>query len=285
MAKRTVSFADYQEPTWEEYTGEDPPAGKWFTGNVTKAKYDTEKDQMIFIVEITDEDSPFKGWGRGYYAPFEGERKFAFQEMLKALQGGKTSDVTLDWENEKAVAAWLAKQRPVKFQTRMYDDRVVLGKVRALMEAVSTAPKKGAAEPELDVEDDTIEDYTEEELGEKDLDELKAILDEEFQVAVPRKKRGQSGDDYTDVLIDAILDAQEAANAEEGDDNQDAVEAANAGEDEEEDDFDDGFEEEEIEEAEPEPAPRARRSRAAAPAAKAVPAKKAATGSTRRRRS
>lgn len=288
MAKRTVSFGDYQEPTWEEYTGEDPPVGKWFTGNVTKAKYLEDNDQMMFIVEITDPDSPFKGWGRGYYAPFEGERKFALQEILKALQGGVTKDVTLDWENEKAVALWLSKQKSVKFQTREYNDKVVLGKVRANLEALpggAAAPKKSTA-PVLDAEpdvDDALEDYTEEELGEKTLDELKEILGEEFEADVPKKLRKETAEDYTAKLIDAILDAQDEANDEEGDDEaEDAGEDAEDAEDEDDEEFDDGFdegdEEEEEEEAPAPPARRARAAKAAAAPAKAAPA-------TRRRRS
>lgn len=280
MAKRTISFSDYEEPTWEEYTGEDPPPNKWFNAKLTKVSYKEEDDQLAFIFEITDGD--YAGWGRGWYAPFEGELKWKMHQVLKAVQGGKTADVSLDWENEKLVAAWVAKQKPVKIKTREYNDRISINKVAPLLEGLPTAkasPKKEAELPEdTDAGDEPIEDYTEEELSEMEASDLEEILTEEFEVDLPAKPaRDRGGAKYKQALIDAILDEQEGD--EEGDEDGDGDGA------EEGDDFEDGFEEDQAEEPEPEPAKPARRSRAtkAAPA-KAAPAAKATT-STRRRRS
>lgn len=281
MAKRTISFNDYEEPTWEEYTGEDPPPNKWFNAKLTKVSYKEEDDQLQFILEITDGD--YAGWGRGWYAPFDGELKWKMHQVLKALQGGKTTDVSVDWENDKAVAAWIAKQRPVKIKTREYNDRISINKVAPLLEAVpTTGASKTAAKKEAELPgdvdagdtDEAIEDYSEEELSEMEIAELEEILVEEFEVPkddedFPKKSaRDRSGAKYKKALVDLILEVQSEGDDEEG------------GED-----FQDGFEEgddpEPEPEPEPEPAPRARRSRAAA--AKPAPAKAAAT-TTRRRR-
>jgi hypothetical protein len=290
MAKRTISFADYEEPTWEEYTGEDPPAGKWFNAALTKVKFLKEDDQLMFIFEITEGD--FKGWGKSIYAPFEGERKFAMHQTLKAVQGGKMTDVTVDWENEKAVAAWVAKQKPVKLKTREYNNSILIAKVAPLLEGLpsekpATKASPLAAEPEPVEDDAPVEDYSEEELAEMETAELEEILAEEFEVAkdsdewpelTARQKRAdKDGSKYKDALIEAILTEQES---DEGDDpaEGDDVEEGDEG-------FEDGFNEDADEEPEPEPepAPRARRSRAAAAPAKAAPAPAKAT-TTRRRR-
>lgn len=280
MAKRTISFSDYEAPTWEEYTGEDPPAGKWFQAALTKVKFLKEDDQLQFIFEITDGD--YAGWGRSIYAPFEGERKFAMHQTLKALQGGATKDVTVDWENDKLVAAWVARQKPVKIKTREYNGNILIAKAAPLLEGLPGTKGTPKAEAELpgdtDAGDDAeaIDDYTAEELGEMEVAELEEILAEEFELAkddddFPKKsKRDRTGAKYKADLIEAILDEQEG----EDSDGEDPSEA--------EDDFQDGFEEDPEPEPEPEPAPRTRRSRAAK--AEPAPAAKPAT-STRRRRS
>lgn len=281
MAKRTVSFSDYEEPTWEEYTGEDPPPNKWFNAKATRLRYDKEEDQLVCIFEITDGD--YAGWGRGWYAPFEGEQKWKIHVLMKALQGGATKDVTLDWENEKAVAAWLAKAKPVKIKTREYNDRISLNRLAPMLEAVPTGKAAPKAEAELpgdtDAGDDEAvdDDYTAEELAEMEVGDLEEILVEEFDLPkddddFPKKsRRDRTGAKYKEDLIEAILAEQEADDDEDGD-------AEGEG-----DQFEDGFDQdaEPEPEPEPEPAPRTRRSRGAA-AATPPPAK--ATTSTRRRR-
>ena len=296
MAKRTLSFNDYEEPTWEEYTGEDPPVGRWFNANVTRARYDDDGDQMIFICEIADGD--FKGWGRGWYAPFEGARKFKFHTIVKALQGGLTKDVTLDWENDAAVKTWLSKQRTIRIKIGTYNDRINIDRVAPLLEAVGSAGTAksnakaavAAPDPEPVADDEPVEDYTEAELKEMEVSDLEEILTEEFELPAddddfPQKGTGRgAAAKYKAALVEAILAEQEAGDE---DDNQDAVEADAAGE--EDDEFEDGFEEdgdadeEDPEpEPEPEPTPRARRSRAAKPAPAPEPEAKPATRRRRR---
>jgi len=288
VAKRTVSFSDYKEPTWEEYTGEDPPPNKWFTGRVNRARYDKDDDQVVFIVEITEGD--YKGWGRGWYAPFEGNLKWKMHEILRALQGGKTTDVSLDWENDTAVANFLKKCKAIRFRTEEYNDRISIRKVSPLLTAVpgGTDAPKVAPEPELDdPEDGGDEPYTEEELSDMGVGELEEILVEEFEVPkgdLPAKpRRDPKGEKYKAALIEEILAEQEG---DEGSEDGEADEEEPEGEG---DEFDTGFDEDEADdeegepepEPEPEPAPRARRSRAA----KAAPAPaKAASTTTRRRR-
>lgn len=291
MAKRTISFGDYEEPTWEEYTGEDPPANKWFNAALTKVAYKEEDDQLMFVFEITEGD--FKGWGKGWYAPFEGDLKWKMHQVLKAVQGGKTTDVTVDWENERAVAAWVAKQKPVKIKTRMYNDNISINKIAPLLEAVPTGKASAKKEAELPEDtdagdDEAIEDYTAEELGEMEVADLEEILEEEFELPkddedFPKKSaRDRTGAKYKKALVEAIL-TEQASDEDEDPDN------GNVGGEEEEADeeFEDGFDEDTAEEPEPEPAPapRARRSRTAKPApAKAAPPAKAAATTTRRRR-
>lgn len=324
MAKRKIDFGDYKENEYEEYTGEDPKVGAWYTGEVVRCKYDDEGDQLIFYIVLRDNDL-YEGWTRAWYAPFEGTQKWKAQEIIRAIQGGATKDVELDWENEKAVATWLKKAKRIRFQTDEYNEKVRIRKVRPLLESAggpSTGPKPAAPAPAAepaDLEDDALEDYTEEELGEMTVDGLTEILEEEFEAEVPKKGRretedayktklitlileeqaaegdpeeegevfteeqlGEKSDEelkaileemgepvpakgrrdkpeaYTDKLIDAILDAQDADPGADGD-------APTEQNDDPE--FDEGFADDAADpEPEPEPAPRARRSRAAAAA-------------------
>jgi hypothetical protein len=248
---------------------------------------------MMFVIEITDEDSPFKGWGRGWYADFEGDLKWKMHEIIRAIQGGKTTDVTVDWENDKAVETWLKKAKPIKFQTQLYNDKITIRTVRPLLEvagvpatkAAATAVSKAAPEPVQEDEDGNVEDYTEEELTALTNDELVEILKEEFDVPEddedwPKKgRRDRTGSVYHKDLVDFVLDVQD--DGEDGDEPE--------GE-EGEPEFDDGFVEDATDEPEPDPEPeppaRTRRTRGAAKAAApaAAPAK-AAAPATRRRRS
>jgi hypothetical protein len=275
MAKRTVDFSDYQEPTYEEYTGEDPPANAWFTGKVVRGNYLEEDDQVRFIVEIVDHPD-FAGWGRGWYAPFEGNMKWKMQEIVRAIQGGKQTPVTIDWENDTAIANWLKKAKPIKFQTEKYNDAIKIKKVRPLLDVAGgkAAGPKPAPEPELSSSEDDPEPYTREELEDMSAGLLLDILQEEFEVPddeVPTKGRRMKEETYLDLLVDAVLAEQETVNDPEAADGDD-------------DEFDDGFEQdpEPEPEPEPEPAPRARRA-----AKKAAPAKAAAepAPTTRTRRS
>jgi hypothetical protein len=288
MAKRTITFDGYEEPTWEEYTGEDPPIGKWFPAKAVKAKYLEEDDQLQIIFEVTEGD--YAGWGRGMYLPLDQEnsRYWVTQSTIKAVQGGVTRDLSVDFENQKALDAWVAKMKPVKVKTGEYKDRIRIDKVAAMLEGLpggKATPAKAAKaaatsapepEPEEDAGED-FEDYTEAELNEMEIAELEEILQKEFEEELPKKPRRGGDAKYKEVVIDAILEAQEGD--EDDEDESDAEDDS--------DEFEDGFDEGEAEaeepepEPEPEPAPRARRSRAAAPA-KAAPAK--ATTSTRRRR-
>lgn len=282
MVKRTVSFADYEEPTWEEYTGEDPPIGKWYTARASRAQYDKEADEVRFIFEITEGD--FAGWGRAWYGAFDGDRKWKMHVALKALQGGQTKDVTLDWANQKVLDAWLAKQKPVRIKVGEYNQKTVIDRIAPLLEAVKgghEAAKTVAPEPEVDEED---EPYTEEELAALTPEELVEILREDYEYAeedLPKKsRRDRSGAAYKKALVDAVLEEQEAEeDGEEGDGEEGDAEPGD-------EEFDDGFDEDAAPEPEPEPAPapRTRRSAAkkAAPAAAPAPAPAARTRRTRR---
>jgi hypothetical protein len=287
MAKRTISFKDYQEPTWEDYTGEDPPVGKWFNAVAKKAKYLEEDDQLQIIFEINDGD--YKGWGRGMYLPLDpGDNVYwKTQATIKAVQGGVAKDVTVDFENQKALDAWVAKLKPVKLKTEEYNDKVRIAKVAPMLASVpdKAAAKKEAELPdEVDAGDEPIEDYTAEELADMEVAELEEILSEEFELPkddddFPKKsRRDRDGSKYKAELIEAIL-AEQESDDEGGDDE--------GGEDQEEfeDGFDEGGDADEEPEPEPEPAKPARRSRAtkATPAKAAAPVK--ATTTTRRRRS
>jgi len=281
VAKRTVDYSDYTPPQYEEYTGEAPPPNQWFTGEVVRAAYLEEDDQVRFIIELVDHPD-YAGWGKGWYAPFEGNQKWKMQEILRAMQGGQEKPVTLDWEVEAQVKAFLKKCKRIRFQTELYNDDIKIKKVRPLLEATGAKPAAKATAPAptpqaVETDDEPLEDYTEAELAEMSIDDLKEILAEEFEVDVPAKGRREKEDAYKEKLVDAILDAQE-----EGGEDQ-AEEAAEDGDA----DFDDGFTEDPEPEPEPEPepdptpAPRARRGRAAAqPEPEAAPVARA----TRRRR-
>ncbi len=292
MAKRTLDFSDYKEPDFEEYTGEDPPAGKWFLGTVKSGKYLEEDDQVMFVIEIPDGD--YKGWGRAIYCPFEGERKFIFQELVKALQNGKTTPVSIDWENDTAINRWLKGKPNIKFQTREYNEKIRIGKTRANLEAMPSGAKASASAPapapapaQEPADDEVVELYTEDELQGMDTEELEEILTDEFEVPedeLPVKpRRDPKGEKYKAALVEEILAEQEAD--EDGDGGTEDGDGPADGE------FDDGFEEagpdaraEEEPDSEPEPAPRARRGRAAkaAPAPAPEPAPAARTRRTRR---
>jgi len=272
VAKRTVSFGDYKEPEYEEYTGEDPPANRWFNAACTRARWDAESESIVFIFEISEGD--FKGWGKSWYAPVEGDRKWKAQEAIRALQGGITKDLTLDWENERAVELWLKKAKPVRIRTREWNDNIQVGKVRPLLESVGGGSKPSTPAPDP-VEDDEapVEDYTAEELSEMSVEDLEEVLTEEFEFSeedLPEKGKGRgAAAKYKKDLIEAVLAEQEEGDDEDGDED---------GEFEDGFEQEDGAEEEPEPEPEPEPAPRARRSRAT----KAAPAKAALA--TRRRR-
>lgn len=286
MAKRVIDFGNYEEPTWEEYTGEDPPPNKWFNATAKNIAYMKEDDQLRVIFEITDGD--FAGWGRGFYVPLDTDSDVYWKthQLFKALQGGKTTNVAIDPDNQKSLDAFLAKAKPVKIKTREYNSSISINKVAPLLEAVPTTKAKATtaptpAEPDDAEGDEPIEDYTAEELEEMETSELEEILTEEFEADLPAKPaRDRTGSKYKKALVDAILEEQEADEDEDGEGDAE----------EDGDDFEDGFEEGDDDgeepEPEPEPAPRARRSRTATKAApaKAAPAKAAAT-TTRRRRS
>jgi hypothetical protein len=291
VAKRTIGFEDYTPAAYEEYTGEAPPANQWFTGEVTRAKYLPEDDQVRFSIELVDHPD-YAGWGKGWFAPFEGPTRWKMHEIIRALQGGQEKPVTLDWENDAQVAAWLKKQKRIKFQTEMYNDDIKIKKVRPIMEAVGgkTAPSAtkaaapaAVAEPEPEASDEELEDYTEDDLTELSNEELEEILTDEFEFAeedlpeltARQAKLDKDGSKLKAKLIEAILEAQ----AEDTEDPAAEDGAADADGDE---DLEDGFAEdpEDTEpEPEPEPAPRTRRTRAAA-----APAKAAAPAATTRRR-
>jgi hypothetical protein len=279
MAKRTVSFGDYTPPSYEEYTGDPPPANQWFTGKVVRATYLEEDDQVRFIIEI--EDGDYAGWGKGWYAPFEGTLKWKMQEILRAIQGLE-KDVTLDWASEAQVAAFLKKGKSIKFLTEEYGGDIKIKKVRPMLAGVPTGKAAPAPSPQDALTDDEpVEDYTEEELLALSTDELEEILVTEFDVPdddLPAKpRRDPKGDKYKAALVEEILAEQEGGDEDSPETDGTAVDPDPAEEDGE---FEDGFDQDPEPEPEPEPAP-ARRARKAAPA-KAAPAKAAAT--TRRRR-
>lgn len=283
MAKRTVSFDDYKEPTWEQYTGEEPPPNRWFTAVAKRGWYDSEAEQMVFICEIAEGD--FKGWGKGWYAPFEGSLKWKLQEFIRAVTG-KTQAVSLDWENEKAVENWLKKAKPFRIRTEEYKDRISIRTMSPLLSAVPAGTDAPDVAPEPEVSDGDDEPYTEAELLEMSAEDLEGILIEDFEVPeeeLPAKpRRDPKGSKYIAALAEAILEEQEA----EGDDDP----APEEGEDGFDDGFDDaddnGTEADPEPEPEPDPTPAARGRRTAARAGRAAPAKAtpAAPATTTRRR-
>jgi hypothetical protein len=212
----------------------------------------------------------FSGWTRGWYADLdpESDRYWKTHEIIRALMGGSTKDVEIDFENERALAAWLKKAKKVRLQTQDYNDKITIRKVRPLMEAVEGGKSpakatgaKAAPAPEPEPDDDNLEPYTEDELNELSTEELEEILSDEFEVPdeempelnTRQKRADKDGSKYKALLVETILAEQEA---EGGEDEPEG----------EEGEFDEGFAEDPAEEPEPEPAPRARRSRAAAKA-------------------
>lgn len=292
MAKRKVTFDDYNEQTWEEYTGEEPPPNRWYTVRADRGKYDEQEDQMLFYCVITEGD--FAGWSRAWYAPFEGNQKWKLQEFIRAVTGKKQA-VELDWENEKVLENWLKKGRSFRMRLEEYNGqngpRLSIRKVAPLMvdaSASTTAPAPAPAPaPEPDVADDeALEDYTEDELNAiTDAEELESILLDEFKVpedelpVLPARsaRSDKDGSKYRALLVKTILEEQEA----EGDEGSDGEDGTDDGEGDFADGFDDdnGTEPEPDPEPDPEPAP-ARRTRAA----KAAPAKAAAPAATTTRR-
>jgi hypothetical protein len=287
VVKRTIGFENYKDREFEEYQGEDPPANTWLTAECNRAKYLPEDDQLVFYCTVIDHPD-YTGWTRGVYCDLDSDSNMFWktQDMIISLLGKKQA-VTVDWENDAAVAAFLKKAKKFKVKTEEYNDRIKIRSTRPLLESVTTGAKSGPAKaaparPEaelpgdVDAGDEELEDYTEEELGELEISELEEILKGEFEVDLPAKpRRDPKGEKYTDALIDAILEAQDedATNpdAEDG--------AADEGDDPE---FADGFEED----PDPEPAKPARRSRAkaAAPAAEPEPAAAPAARTRRARR-
>ena len=284
VTKITIDFDDYEGREYEEYQGEDPRPGTWLNAEVVRATHQEDDEQISFVCKVVDHPD-YEGWTRIWYANYSGDRKWKAQEMIRALTG-QEKPVTLDWDNEKAVAAFLKKARKIRIQTGEYNDRINIRKVRPLLNAVpgtgtaKAAPPKAAPAPEPEPVEEELSDYTAEELEEMDTSELEEIVTEEFEGELPKKPaRDRTGSKYKEALVDAILELQ-------GEDEEETESEAEG--DSEEEEFEDGFEdagdadeeEEEEEEPEPEPAPRARRSRATA--AKAAPAPAKAT--TRRRR-
>jgi hypothetical protein len=266
MAKFTIGFEDYEEPTWEEYTGPDPKVGTWHTAALKKVQHKSDDEALLFIFEIDEGD--FQGWGRGVFAPYAGERKWKAQQVLRAVQGGQTKAVTLDWDNEKAVETWAKKQKRVKIKIGEYNERVNIDKVAPLLEAVGKGTPAKVADTE-DADGGDFEDYTEEELAAMEISELEEILKEDFEVEsqdMPKRPRRGGDAAYKDKLIEAVLDEQER-----GDEDSPETDGTAVDPDPGDEEFDDGFEDEP--EPEPEPAPRTRRTRTAAAApAKAAPA-------------
>lgn len=281
MVKRKISFGNYKEQEWDEYTGDDPRPGMWLNAVCNRAKYDEAEDQVVFYLTVVDHPD-FSGWTRGWYADLDedSERYWKTHEIIRALQGGSTKDVEVDFENERALAAWLKKCKKIRLQTQDYNDKITIRKVRPLMEAVeggkspakatgAKAAPKAAPAPEPEPEDDDLEPYTEAELQELEVDELEEILKDEFEVpedempemTARQKRADKDGSKYKALLIETILEEQEK---EEGE-----GEGEPEGQDGE---FDEGFADDPEPEPEPEPAPRARRSRAAAAKTEPEPA-------------
>jgi hypothetical protein len=269
MAKTVIDFDDYEPPTYEEYDGDDPRPG-WYTFELSRVGW-SDEDTLRWIFLCTDE--PYTGWPGMVFANF-GTTKWKNQEVARAIQGGRESKLQVDFDNEKEVAALVKKAKRVRGKVERRrnpetgDERIVLRKVRPLVEEAGGTTRRAAAadvepDPEPPVESEAAENdepYTEEELNEMELSDLKEILKDELEMDVPAKGRRESEEAYADKLVGLILEAQ-------GEDNGDDF-----GEGEE------GFAEPEPE-PEPEPAPARRRRGAAAakpetPPAKAAPARR-----------
>lgn len=293
--KTVIDFDDYDGDKYESYTGDDPRPG-WYTFELqTVAWYGEDKDTLRWILVIAD--GPYAGWPGMVFGNMD-TTKWKNQEMARAIQGGQEKKLAVDFDSPKEVAALVKRAKRVRGKVAMntnpatQETRLQLRKVAPLLEDASTT-RKGAPADDLAEEPDELngnvddvveggdEDYTEEELSDMTLADLKAILKDEFDYTAKQLRAIKD----EDTAIDAILAAQE--------EDEDDPEAE--GDDETDSDFDDDFatdeEPEQEEEPEPEPAPRRRRGAAAAtkaaPAKAAAPAKKAAAPAqrtTRRRR-
>lgn len=290
MAKRTIGFENYKDREFDEYTGEDPRPGTWLNATCNRAKYLPEDDQVVFYCTVVDHPD-YTGWTRGVYAPMESDDNMFWktQDMIIALTGKKAA-VSIDWENDAAVATFLKRTKKFKIKVGEYNDRVNIRSTRPLLESVGATTKASTqtakptaveAAPEPDTEEE-LEDYTEEELLAMSPEELEEILTDEFEVpeeelpelTARQAKLDKDGSKLKKLLVDAVLEAQVEGDEDEGEDPSD-------GDDPE---FSDGFEEDPEPEPEPEPAKPARRSRAkaAAPAAEPEPAPTTRTRRTRR---
>lgn len=278
--KTTIDFDDYEGQQYDEYQGDDPKPG-WYTFELQRVGYtDDSEESLRWIFVIAD--GPYQGWAGFVFANFD-TTKWKNQETLRAVQGGKEQKVSLDWSNEKATAAFVRKAKRVRGKVESYanketgDIRLSLRKVRPLLEDASTTRVSKADDLSEEVEEvqgteaDVEGDYTEDELGEMNLKELKAILKDEFEY---NAKQLRSIKDE-DAAIDAILAAQEEAGddpeAEDDDDTDDDADG----------DFDDDFDEDATEETEPEPEPEPAPRRRRAAATKAAPAKAAPAKATK----
>lgn len=276
MAEKTViDFDDYEPPQYEEYDGDDPRPG-WYTFELSNVGW-SDDDTLRWIFLCVDE--PYAGWPGMAYANF-GTTKWKNQEVARAIQGGAEKPLSVDFESDAQVKALVKKAKRVRGKVERRrnpetgDERIVLRKVRPLLEDAEKGSARTRAPKAEDLAEDVAEDtapeaaegndepYTEDELNEMGLDDLKEILKDELEQEVPAKARRQSEDDYADKLVQLILSAQQAE--ENGDD------------------FGEG--EEAFAEPEPEPAPEpTTRRRRGATATKATPAE-AAPATTRRRR-
>jgi hypothetical protein len=287
VSKYTINMDDYEPPTYDEYDGEDPRPG-WYVFELADVLvYDADDNKLQWVFKVVDE--PYKGWPGMMFAN-DSSTKWINQQIAIAIQGGAEKPLAFDPEDEKSVAALVKRAKRVKgkVEKRTYNEetRLSLRKVRPLLEEAGSTSGRGrsrasAAEdltpeptPEEAPAEGNDEPYTQEELDAMPLEDLAAILKDDYDMEVPAKGRRESEDDYAAKLADLILAAQEAEGGEDVDGNAD--------------DFGDGAAafEEPAADPEPEPATTRRRRGAAAKAApeKAAPAKAAAAPATRRRR-
>lgn len=278
MAKRTIDLDDYQPPSYEDYDGDDPRPG-WYTFELVDVFwYDQDAEKLQWVFKIAEE--PFQGWPGMMFGDF-GNTKWINQQIAVAIQGAE-KPLTVDFDSEAQVKALIKKAKRVRGKVELrtnketQEQRLTLRRVRPLLEDASKTATRSRAkdedltpqqEPEADAAEGDDAPYTEDELAEMSLDDLKGILSEELELVAPAKGRREKEDDYVNKLIDLILAAQEA---EEGEGNSD--------------DFGEGAEafQEPEPEPEPEPATTTRRRRGAT-----APAKETAAPATttRRRRS
>lgn len=281
MAKTVIDFKDYEGDKYETYTGDEPKPG-WYTFELqTVGWYGEEKESLRWIFVIAD--GPYAGWAGFVFGNFD-STKWKNQETARAIQGGAEKPLAVDFDKDSEVKALIKRAKRVRGKVAMNtnpatgETRLSLRKVAPLLEDASTVRKAAPADDLDEIEDAATEaaddePYTEDELADMKLPELKGILKDEFDFSAADLRKLKT----SDAAIDAILDAQEAE--VEGDGEAD-------GEGEFDDDFDDSTdgdaaEEEQEPEPEPEPAPRRRR---AATATKAAPAKAAAPAQRTRRR-